>query len=420
MPTLFIRLQSLVYQDEDGKDLSCDWMILENDGDVRASGVTDYRGLSELIDPSADWLQNPNNLVVVVPAEHVLALTTEVPGRSVGHIRRALPFVVEEYLAADIERMHLAHGPLKRGLPVRVNLVDRGYLDDWVVCFEELGLKPGYMVSDAELLPVISGGATVLLEPETALIRTEGQAASIDRDNLGLALSSLDVKVIEVLNGELDGITAGQLDADVALHSGDQADPPLVYLARRWRQLPDAVNLLQGQYTPARPPSENAYRWRSVATLAGIWLLLGLLGMVAQGIWSSLQANELNEQSVALYRDIFPGETRVNATNVRRLFGQKLGQRTGEEGAGFTTYLGHLAQGIDRTVSIWSLTYSDSRNDLAADLQLSSYDALEQLKQRLKRLGVDVEITSAEQQDSGVRARVRLQGAGIDGTGGGA
>ena len=414
MPTLFIRLQSLVYHDEDGKDLSCDWMILENDGDIRASGVTDYRGLSELIDPSADWLQNPNNLVVMVPAEHVLAMTTEVPGRSVGHIRRALPFVVEEYLAADIEQMHLAHGPIKRGEPVRVNLIDENYIDDWVACFEELGLKPGYMISDAELLPVNDGSATVLLEPETALIRTDNQAASIDRDNLGLALGSLEVDLIDVVNGELDGLTAGQLDTGVEVRSGDDSEPPLAYLARRWRGLPDAVNLLQGPYTPARPPTQNVYRWRSVASLAGIWLLLGLIGMAAQGIWSSVRANDLSERSVALYKDIYPGETRVNAANVLRLTRAKLGQSTGEGGVGFTAYLGHLAQGIDRTVSIWSLTYSETRNELAADLQLSNYDALEQFKQRLNRLGVEVEITSAEQQDSGVRARVRLQNGGGD------
>ena len=412
MPTLFIRLQSLVFHDEDGKDLSCDWLILENDGSVRASGVTDYRGLSELIDPSADWLQNPNNLVVMVPAEHVLALSTEVPGRSVGHIRRALPFVVEEFLAADIEQMHLAHGPIKRGNSVRVNLIEQDYVDDWIACFEELGLKPGFMVSDAELLPVHDQGATLLLEPETVLIRTDNQAASIDRDNLGLALGSLDVELIDVANVELDGLTSGQLDTGIEIRAGDDSEPPLAYLARRWRELPDVVNLLQGQYTPARPPTQNVYRWRSVASLAGIWLLLGLIGMAAQGIWSGVRADDLSERSVALYRDMFPGETRVNAANVLRLTRAKLGQSTGEGGAGFTAYLGHLAQGMDRTVSIWSLTYSETRNELAADLQLSNYDALEQFKQRLNRLGVDVEITSAEQQDSGVRARVRLQNAG--------
>ncbi len=412
MPTLFIRLQSPVYHDEDGTDLSCDWLILENDGDVRASGVTDYRGLSELIDPSTDWLQNSNNLVVVVPAEHVLALNTEVPGRSVGHIRRALPFVVEEYLAADIERMHLAHGPIKRGAPVRVNLIDVDYLDDWMACFEELNLRPGFMVSDAELLPVHSKGATVLLEPETALIRTDAQAASIDRDNLGLALESLEVDLIEVVNGELDGITAGQLDAGIEIRAGEDTDPPLVYLARRWRGLPDAVNLLQGDYTPAKPPTENLYRWRAVASLGAIWLLVGLIGMVAQGVWAGLQADSLEAQSEALYRDIYPGERRIN--NVRRQMRQKLGERVDGAGGDFGAYLGYLAQGIDRSVSIWSLTYSENRNELAADLQLSSYDALEQFKQRIERLGLSLEITSAEQQDAGVRARVRLQGGGGD------
>ncbi len=410
MPTLFIRLQSPVFRDEDGTDLSCDWLILENDGKVRASGVTDYRGLSELIDPSAEWLQNPGNLVIIVPAEHVLTLSAEVPGRSVGQIRRALPFVVEEFLAADIERMHLAHGPIRRGAPVRVNLIDRQYLDDWMACLGELSLKPGYLVSDAELLPVIRDGAAVLLEAETALIRTESQAASVDLENLSLALGALDVDVVEVLNGKLDDLVAGQLDRDVEIVAGDESDAPLVYLARRWRSLPDVVNLLQGAYTPARPPSENVYRWRSVASLAGIWILIGLIGMTVQAVWASMQADSLEAKSEALYRDIFPGETRI--TNVQRQMRQKLGQAAGGEGAGFTAYLGQLAQGIDRTVTIWSLTYADNRDELAADLLVASYDALEQLKQRLNRLGVEVEITSAEQQDDGVRARVRLQGAG--------
>ena len=413
MPTLFVRLQSPVYRDEDGTELSCDWLILENDGSVRANGVTDYRGLSELIDPAVDWVQNPANLVVVVPAEHVLALNSEVPGRSVGQIRRALPFVVEEFVAVDIERMHLAHGPIRRGAPIRVNLIDRDYLNDWVACFAELSLKPGYMVSDAELLPLNPGSATVLLEADTALIRTDDQAASIDRDNLGLALSSLEVDAIEVVNGELDGMTAGQLAVGVQIRSGEETDAPLAYLARRWRQLPDAVNLLQGDYAPARPASENFSRWRSVAALAAIWIGVALIANLTQGVWAGIRADALQAQSEDLYRDIFPGETRIN--NVRRQMRQKLGQRAADSGTGFTTYLGQLAQGIDRTVSIWSLTFSGNRDELAADLQLSNYDALEQLKQRLSRLGVDVEITSAEQQDDGVRARVRLQGAAGEG-----
>ncbi|HEY5647488.1 MAG TPA: type II secretion system protein GspL, partial [Pseudomonadales bacterium] len=215
-----------------------------------------------------------------------------------------------------------------------------------------------------------------------------------------------------VVNGSLSALVTGQLAADVEIVAGEVTDEPLLYLARRWRSLPEVVNLLQGSYTPARPPSESLYRWRSVAILAGVWILLALTGMVVQGGWASMQADTLTGRSEALYRDIFPGETRI--TNVARQMRQKLGQRADADGAGFTAYLGHLAQGIDRSVTIWSLTYANSRDELAADLQLASYDALEQLKQRLTRLGITVEITSAEQQEAGVRARVRLQGSGGD------
>ena len=410
MPTLFIRLQSRVFRDEDGVDLSCDWLILEDDDSVRASGVTDYRGLSELIDPSADWLQIPQNLVIVVPAEHVLGITTEVPGRSVGQIRRALPFVVEEFVAADIEEMHLAHGPIRRGNPIRVNLMDTQLLTDWLEALAALELRPGYLLSDAELLPAAVDTATVLLEPDTALIRTDAQAASVDLDNLALVLGGLDVSRVDVVNGNLTDRVVAELDPELEITGRQIDDPPLVYLGRRWRTSSEAVNLLQGDFTAARPPSENLFRWRSVAGLAAIWLLIGFLGMVGQGLWSSTRADSLEAESEALFRDIFPGARRIN--DVRRQMSQRLGQKVAGSSMGFATYLGHLAQGIDRSVSVWSITYTESRDELAADLQLRSYDDLEQLKQRMNQLGVRVEITSAEQQDSGVRARVRLKGQG--------
>ena len=110
MPTLFIRVLSPASRDEEDLHLSSTWLILEDDGSERAAGEADLRGLSELIDPSAVWLQKPNNIVVIVPGEHVLGVSCEVPGRSIGQIRRALPFVVEEFVATEIEGMHLASG----------------------------------------------------------------------------------------------------------------------------------------------------------------------------------------------------------------------------------------------------------------------------------------------------------------------
>ena len=54
------------------------------------------------------------------------------------------------------------------------------------------------------------------------------------------------------------------------------------------------------------------------------------------------------------------------------------------------------------------LSYTEDRGELAADLLIPGYEELDRLKQRLGTKGFGVEITSAEQQDKGVRARLRI------------
>lgn len=410
MPTLYLRLLAPARRDDEGFHLSVEWLIGEDDGAERATGVTDFRGLSDLIDPAADWLQNPNNIVVIVPAEHVLGVSCEVPGRSTGQIRRALPFVVEEFVAADIEGMHLAHGPIRRGESIRVNLINRLHVEDWLACLAELEVTPGHMICEAELLPADAAAVSILFDGDCVLIKTDSQAAAVDRENLVLALGSVDATRLVLINGKLNDLERGQLDADLEIEEVGAADQSnLSYLAARWRTSPDVINLLQGPYTVTQRNGSTFLRWRSVAALAALWAIVGWITMLTEGFWASSRADDLQAQSETLYRDIFPAEQRI--VNVRRQMQQKLGQRSSAGGNGFTSYLGSLAQGIDRSVSILSLTYTQTRDELAADLLLRNYDDLERFKQRLAQLGVNLEITSAEQQDSGVRARVRLQGA---------
>ena len=94
-------------------EIAVEWLIKEDDGSVRATGVTDYRGLADITDPNVEWLRDPQNTVVFLPSHFVLMVECEVPGRSAAQIRRALPFAAEEYVAADIEQMHIAHGQIR-------------------------------------------------------------------------------------------------------------------------------------------------------------------------------------------------------------------------------------------------------------------------------------------------------------------
>ncbi len=409
MSTLFIRVLSPATRDEEGLHLSSTWLILEDDGSERAQGKADLRGLSELIDPSANWLQKPDNIVVIVPGEHVLGVSCEVPGRSIGQIRRALPFVVEEYVATEIEGMHLASGLIRRGQPIRCNLIDKELLEDWLECFASLDLNPGQFVSEADLLPTSPDQVSVLFDGDSVILKTQDQSATVDRANLVIALGSLEVTNVLLINGQMHDLERSQLDQEINVETvGGVDDSTLLYLATRWHEDRDAINLLQGVYAANQPTDPNLSRWRAVAMLMLIWLTVGFIGMTVQGFWAGIQADGLQAESEALFHDIVGSQQRV--TNVRRQLQSLLGERSLADGPGFSDYMTALASVLDPGVSVLSVNYTDARGELDAELVISGYEDLDRIKASLAERGVVLETVTAEQQTSGVGARVRLRG----------
>jgi len=415
MPRLYLRLLDRCRpsppaggdETETAFDVDVQWCIREDDGSTRAHGRTDAAGLADLIDPAVDWLNDPANVVVFAPAAEVLGVSCTVPGRNAAQIRRALPFAVEEFVATEIENMHLASGPIRRGEAVRCNLIERRVLEDWLSALRELGLAPGYLIGEAELLPDAPERVSLLFDGDGVLVKTAEQAASLDRENLMLALEGLSYRELLLVNGELSDLEAGQLDDDIEIIDGDTGgEGVLGYLIGRFESgSAAALNLLQGAYAPRRKATADWQRWQAVAGLAAVWVLAGFLAMVAKGLWSSTQADRLQSESEALYREVFGAESRI--VNVRRQFQSALGGDD-PQASSFTDYLGQLAQTVDRNSAVLSLTYTSARDELAADMLVKGFEELEALKQGLEQRGVRVDITSAEQQDASVRARLRL------------
>jgi general secretion pathway protein L len=413
MPKLYIRLLSPAVATDEGFTVQSAWMIQNNDGSIRARGETDFRGLSELIDPGTDWIQDPGNIVVTIPSETVLSLTCEVPGRSIGQIRRALPFVVEEFVTTEIESMHLACGPLRRGAPARVDVVERSLLQGWLDCLAALEIRPGYMFSEAELLPVAPNEASLLIDDDRVLIRTVDQAAAIDRENLILAVSTLNIERLKVVFGSLTDIERAHLTAagelEVLSADGPRTASTLEYVAANWRGA-DAINLLQGSFRPKQAINPLWERWRPAAAIAAVWIGVALLAMTTQALYAGYRAADLRAQSEQIYRDIFPEERRV--ANVRRQLQAKLGERPDDGSIGLLGLVGALASVTGPSTRIQSMNYASERSELAVDLVTGGFEALDQVKENLAGQGVNVEISSAEQTDQGVRARVRLRGVG--------
>jgi len=416
MPRLFLRVlsEATILSDDEGYELGVEWLIKESDGSVRASGVTDYRGLADVADPNVEWLGNPENTIVLIPSQMVLTVSCEVPGRSAGQIKRALPFAVEEFVATDIERMHIAPGPIKPGLPILCSIVERTSLASWLNCFSSLGIAPSYFVADAQLLAIESGTASVLFDGDGALVASSDQAAMVDRGTLVFALNSVAPDKIVTVNGALTDLEVDQLDSPAELETVDLIEYGVLdYFADRFAPAA-CINILQGPFKPQQQTSARASKWMGVASLAAGWVAIAFLGMVVEALWSSSEADRLEQDSLALYTQFSPREAQPSGIDaLRRSVASKLGKQAipgqTNEAGGFVQLTSHFANVLDLQSQVTSLRYQARNDEITVEVMLKDYEELEVIRSKLADQGVSVEVANAEEEGGKVRSRLRVK-----------
>ena len=414
MARLFLRLTAPAYETDDGLDGPCQWLLKHDAGDVLAQGSDRLTDLGK----ARPWGDGAPEVIALAPVERVLCLARTVPGRTVSQIARALPFAVEEFVTQDIETMHLAHGPITRGQPVSCVLADRGLVADWLGAIGAIGLTPVVMTPDAGLLPD-HREVTVLFEGDDALLRTSEHVTRVDHRALPDTLAAVAPAATDDASGdttpwvEVIGATPAQADALHSVFPGEVDAQPLdgsvlQFLASHFAA-PRTINMLQGAFAPPRRRGGAAGRWRAVAALAALWLLVFTGVRFGEGLWADHRADALQTDANALFRELYPEARppRSAYAEMRR----RVGQRDQPSAADFELLLGALALAIDAAlegVELQSLSYSAGRGELTTELSLREYADLDRLRLQLEEQGVVVHIGSAEEQDDIVRARLRV------------
>jgi general secretion pathway protein L len=414
---LFIRIAAA--KGVDPHELgSLEWLLLDRAGALVSQGSGDLAMFERLVDLKT--MQDPADVVLLVPTEHCLSMRCTVPGRTVGQMRRALPYVVEEYLAGDIDTMHIAAGTVRRNNPADVVLIERAVLQSWLETLAAHGLVAGYAAPDAAMLAAVPGEATLLFDGDRVLVRSVDQVAAIEADALKLVLESLAANAdstgirFVAVNGRIPDIMRAEV-AQATEHPIEWVDTEsdvtvLAHLAAAFPGKPPAINLLQGSLSPPKQASGGWMRWRGVAALVGIWILVMVASETVRGLWASHRTAALTVEIEALYRTYFPKDQRVQDPF------KQMSAHIGSSGASESTFLsllGHLASGLAANpgAQLRSISFNDGRAELGAEVAVGGFDALESLKAAWGREGVSVDISSAEQQDQQVHARIRLRGS---------
>jgi len=391
---LIIRLGSLATQ-------PVQWLVWSSlTEEVIASGR--LAQATELPELAQRLGQRP--VIALVPACDVVLKTIALPGKPTRQLLQALPFMLEEDQAEDIEQLLIVQGKshlINNQHQQQVAVVRRSVLETWLSWLQDAGFSVNRMIPDALLLPDLPEQAVAIECGEQWLLRQGSwQVSCIDSSWWPDYLALLALPSVLSYSPWPEHI--------LQPHQLAPAELPLALLAR---QLPSqSFNLLQGDYAPKRPQNKLWQQWRLSGTLAAVALLL-YLGTVGLEAWQfKRQANDANAQAMALYKSKFPNERVFNLKqNVTRKLAANGGGDPNQSLVGLLSQVQPLLAQQPGLV-LDNLKFDGKKAELRFQATADGFQSFEQLKNALQQQGFQVEQGALSNINGKVQGTITMRG----------
>ncbi|RLM19440.1 type II secretion system protein GspL [Brenneria alni] len=310
---------------------------------------------------------------VLVPATEVTLHKVSLPRLANRQLAQALPFMLEDQLAAEVEQLHFAVLE-KQGNEATVAVVEKSRMQHWQMQCRGLEIVADTLLPDAWVLPRHQDGWSALNHQGVWLFRQEN----------GLTMAAESSWCADLLSAVAP--TPGGYCYSIPTPAGEwqpQPETDLFRLAAKMPLLRAPADLRQGEFAPATPWRVTLLAWRgvSVAALCYVLLLMGQAGWSHYQLYQ--QAAWWRQQSVRVYQQIFPTETQV--VNPRSQMQRHLLQASAvKDGPGLMRQLNPLQQLITKNgdIQIRSLSYDRAEAALRLSLQATSYPSLEQFQRQ--------------------------------------
>ncbi|MCS6193921.1 type II secretion system protein GspL [Shewanella baltica] len=366
---LFIRLGRTAEQ-------ACSWLVWsEQEQEIIASGeLANAQGLSTLTERAGN-----RPVDVLVPAAAMTLTSVHLPEKGQRQALKALPFMLEEALAEDVDAMHFTVGP-RDGDALSVVAVAHEQMQTWLSCLTEAGLKVKRIVPDCLALPLQECQWAAMNFGNELLLRTGlATGQSLPLPWLPIALEQLrpaqgEVSVASYTDMQLEGVELKPQSLEL----------PMLVLARGILHAP--VNLLSGVYTPKREYSKQLMMWKSAAIVIAIACVLALVNKGLTIHQVNGQIADLKAQSESIYQQVVPGNSRI--VNLRSQMESQLRALQGQgSGAEFFAMLDGLQDAFKQVPELKpnSLRFESARNEIRMQVSAKNYAQIEKFKEIVSR-----------------------------------
>ncbi|MEO1567785.1 MAG: type II secretion system protein GspL [Pseudomonadota bacterium] len=331
------------------------------------------------------------DIILVLPGYVITALEAPIAARSERQALAAAPFAVEDDLASDPDSLHFALAPQARGDQTGLRTVlamDKDLLGAWIGAASAAGARLKAVLPDYWCLPSVDDSITALGTEDRLVLRDGDWGVSVDGD---MAEAVVPAVIEGRPNGREVSLVAGFHHDVPSLSAGLQGQSTEnLYAVMAQGAVKAGPGMLQGGFAVRNRTAGDgasligALKWPSVLAAAATLVVSAV--NVTNGLMLQARTEAVREETREAFLQAFPETQRI--TNVRAQLRQV--SQGGPEGRpDFLVLSGHMAAGLDAVdaVSIDSLRFDASTNEINASVVFDSYDALSRFRTAVESAG---------------------------------
>lgn len=423
MEQLFIRL--LHHKDD---EMYAEWALYS----LRQKMFASERPLPvrECASHIPSFANKNRQVIVLVPGQDILLTSVTVTPKQRRHLQEILPFLVEEQLAENIAQLHIAAAAFydeSEALPVMV--VKKERMQRWLTTLEEAGIAADIMLPETATLSYASEHWFMLSDGQRAWVCvSDKECYTVEYSMIADLLRLLSEKYAEetilmqcqLCGGDDNARIKQQL---MQIQSAiprctlqfTTASSVLDVFSAAYLQLPRPIsqnNLLQGEFNTRSTGLLSPQLWQSLMYIAGLWFAGLMLIDGLQLAYFGYRADALQQEEVALYRQLYPSDTKI--IDPRKQMESHIRVASSSEQTGFLSLLQKLAGGWpadEAPAQMHSLSYHEDEGSLTLEISASSIELVNTLIQKLGTSGLAAKLQYVANKTDGVTAQLSVRSA---------
>ena len=391
-----------------------DWLVWStSEQEIIASGQLKHADqLSQLHEKAGG-----RPVITLLPVADVVLTQVAVPGKLTRQLQQALPYMLEEELATDVDKLHFSVLGCSDGV-AHLAVVEKAKMDNWLDWLAQAQLKCRQFLPDVLMLPAHEGQWSAVQMGADWLIRQDQFAGfSADQQLLPFLLDKW-IKPADEAKGE-DEPQQQVIQAYTPLPQGVAGDwqlhtPELPMQLLALGALSSNINLLTGEYQPQKEYSKNWLLWKKVGIAAAACVLLTL---VSAGL-SLHQIKQENAQLTAeikeVYVTLFPGESNIREARIKAQLKRHLARLENQsQGDDLLSMLAKIQPAFKQVPGFKpvSLKYEGKNSEVRLQISANTYAEFEKFESLLDP-SLEIQQGAMSNQGNKVTGTLTIRGQG--------